>query len=64
MWVDFVQVTREPADRSQPHRVPVLPGPRQRRPRDRVLVDEYRKTVRATYLDFHGADSLRAPDAA
>jgi integrase len=28
------------------------------------LVDEYRKTVRATYLDFHGADSLRAPDAA
>jgi hypothetical protein len=29
-----------------------------------TLVDEYRKTVRATYLDFHGADSLRAPDAA
>jgi hypothetical protein len=28
-----------------------------------TLVDEYRKTVRATYLDFHGADSLRAPDA-
>src|SRR5206468_239058 len=29
-----------------------------------TLVEEYRKTVRATYLDFHGADSLRAPDAA
>jgi hypothetical protein len=29
-----------------------------------TLVDEYRKTVRATYLDFHGADSLRASDAA
>ena len=28
-----------------------------------TLVEEYRKTVRATYLDFHGADSLRAPDA-
>ena len=29
-----------------------------------TLVEEYRKTVRATYLDFHGPDSLRAPDAA
>jgi hypothetical protein len=28
-----------------------------------TLIDEYRKTVRATFLDFHGADSLRAPDA-
>ena len=28
-----------------------------------TLVEEYRKTVRATYVDFHGADSLRAPDA-
>ena len=28
-----------------------------------TLVEEYRKTVRATYADFHGADSLRAPDA-
>jgi integrase len=29
-----------------------------------TLVEEYRKTVRATYLDFHGNDSLRVPDAA
>lgn len=29
-----------------------------------TLIDEYRKTVRATYLDFHGADSLQVPDAA
>jgi Phage integrase family len=29
-----------------------------------TLVDEYRKTVRATYADFHGPDSLRVPDAA
>lgn len=29
-----------------------------------TLVDEYRKTVRATYLDFHGPDSLQAPDVA
>jgi integrase len=28
-----------------------------------TLVDEYRKTVRATYADFHGPDSLRAPNA-
>jgi hypothetical protein len=28
-----------------------------------TLIDEYRKTGRATYLDFHGADSFRAPDA-
>jgi integrase len=26
-----------------------------------TLVDEYRKAVRATYSDFHGPDSLRAP---
>jgi len=26
-----------------------------------TLVEEYRKTVRATYADFHGADALRAP---
>lgn len=26
-----------------------------------TLVDEYRKTVRATYADFHGPDALRAP---
>jgi integrase len=26
-----------------------------------TLVEEYRKTVRATYADFHGPDSLRAP---
>ena len=29
-----------------------------------TLIDEYRKTVRAAYADFHGPDSLRAPDAA
>jgi integrase len=29
-----------------------------------TLVEEYRKTVRATYLDHHGADSLRNPTAA
>ena len=29
-----------------------------------TLIDEYRKTVRATYLDFHGADSLQVPNAA
>lgn len=28
-----------------------------------TLIDEYRKTVRATYLDFHDADSLQVPDA-
>jgi integrase len=28
-----------------------------------TLVEEYRKTVRATYLNFHGTESLRAPDA-
>ena len=28
-----------------------------------TLVEEYRKTVRATYLDFHGPESLRTPDA-
>lgn len=27
------------------------------------LVEEYRKTVRATYSDFHGSESLRAPTA-
>jgi hypothetical protein len=26
-----------------------------------TLVEEYRKAVRATYSDFHGPDSLRAP---
>jgi len=26
-----------------------------------TLIDEYRKAVRATYSDFHGPDSLRAP---
>jgi hypothetical protein len=26
-----------------------------------TLIDEYRKTVRATYLDFRGPNSLRAP---
>jgi hypothetical protein len=35
--VDFVQVASKPADRSQPHRVPVLPAPGQCRPRERVL---------------------------
>ena len=29
-----------------------------------TLIEEYRKTVRATYLDFHGPDSDRVPDAA
>jgi hypothetical protein len=29
-----------------------------------TLVEEYRKTVRATYADHHGADSLRNPTAA
>jgi integrase len=29
-----------------------------------TLIDEYRKAVRATYLDFHGPDSHRVPDAA
>ncbi len=29
-----------------------------------TLIDEYRKTVRATYLDFHGPQSDRIPDAA
>jgi integrase len=28
-----------------------------------TLIEEYRKTVRATYLDFHGTESLRSPDA-
>jgi hypothetical protein len=28
-----------------------------------TLIDEYRKTVRQTYSDFHGPDSLRAPTA-
>jgi integrase len=28
-----------------------------------TLIDEYRKAVRATYTDFHGPDSLRAPTA-
>jgi integrase len=28
-----------------------------------TLIDEYRKAVRATYSDFHGPDSLRAPTA-
>jgi len=28
-----------------------------------TLIEEYRKTVRATYLDFHGPQSDRAPDA-
>jgi Phage integrase family len=27
----------------------------------RTLLEEYRKTVRATYADFHGPDALRAP---
>ncbi len=26
-----------------------------------TLIEEYRKTVRATYADFHGPDALRAP---
>ncbi len=29
-----------------------------------TLIDEYRKTVRATYFDFHGSTSLQAPNAA
>ena len=29
-----------------------------------TLIDEYRKTVRAAYADFHGPDSLRTPNAA
>lgn len=29
-----------------------------------TLIEEYRKTVRATYLEFHGPGSDRAPDAA
>jgi hypothetical protein len=29
-----------------------------------MLIDEYRKAVRATYRDFHGPDSDRVPDAA
>jgi integrase len=29
-----------------------------------TLIEEYRKTVRATYLDFHGPGSDRVPDAA
>jgi len=28
-----------------------------------TLIEEYRKAVRATYSDFHGPDSLRAPTA-
>ncbi len=28
-----------------------------------TLIDEYRKAVRATYLDFHGPDSGRVPSA-
>jgi integrase len=28
-----------------------------------TLIEEYRKTVRATYLDFHGQESLRTPNA-
>jgi hypothetical protein len=29
-----------------------------------TLMDDYRKAVRATYLDFHGPDSGRVPNAA
>jgi hypothetical protein len=28
-----------------------------------TLIEEYRKAVRATYSDFHGPDSIRAPTA-